>query len=149
MAGTLVEPTKGKITVLSIAGQKAVKRFNTGRIPATAVEIASGDDKDLDITGFVNKARLLELAVFAEGLDASDFDIELFSVATSDGSPASDRYRVYQWQNIDTQEVDGLDVECIIEDQDKSETLHVRITNNTATTMHVSDIELQVEELLV
>ena len=155
MAGTKFEPDDGH-TIVEVSKQELIKRFNTGPIPVTG-EIAAGDDKDLDITGFVQKANIKQIRAFGEGNDPSDFDIELFSKATSDGSPCSDQYRQYQWQNIDTQDVDGADVPIIIEDQEPvtagvtlptAEELHIRITNNTADTMHVTDVEIIFEELL-
>jgi hypothetical protein len=92
---------------------------------------------------------MLSLEVFAEGNAPTDFDIELFSKATTDASPVSDRYRLYQWQHVNTQEIDSLDVPCVIEDIDRTKTLHVRITNNAVDTMHVTDIEIQCKELLI
>ena len=152
MAGTLKQPREGW-TVVEAAKQKRVMRFNTGRIPETTGEIAAGGTKDLDISGFVDKADVLQVRAFAEGNDPTDFDIEFFSRATSDGSPCSDRYRQYQWQNIDTQDVDSADVPIILEDEEPpaagstvdrpmAKELHVRITNNAADTFHITDIEI-------
>lgn len=151
MAGTLKQPREGW-TVVEAARQKRRMRFNTGRIPESG-EIAAGDDKDLDVSGFVDKADVEQVRVFAEGNDPTDFDLEFFSKATSDSSPASDRYRQYQWQHINTQDVDGADVPIILEDEEPpvsgstvdrpmSKDLHVRVTNNGADTMHVTDIEI-------
>jgi hypothetical protein len=154
VAGTKTEPRAGH-TVAEIQRQQLLKRFNSGRVPVSG-EIAAGGDKDLDIDGFVQKANVKQIRVFAEGNAPTDFDIEFFSKATSDASPASDQYRQYQWQHVNTQEIDAADEPIILEDQEPAKAgnavakkqLHVRITNNAADTMHVTDIEILFEELI-
>ena len=145
-------PVVGGIAVPSKSTK--VLRFNTGRIPV-AGEIAIAGVIDLDIDGFVQKADVQQVRVFAEGAAPTDFDIELFSKSTTVITPATDQYRQYQWQHINTQDIDGADVPIIIEDEEMLDTttakkqLHVRITNNAAGTMHITDIEIEYNQLIV
>jgi len=152
--GIRTEPRQGK-TVAEIQRQSLVKRFNTGRIPA-AGEIAIGGQAELDIDGFVQKAKVLQVTAFAEGLDPTCFDVEFFE-KDAPHDATYDRYLQYWWLWINTQDVDTPDPPFVLEDQEvvkmgvtvpTKKRLHVRITNQGSNTMHVTDIELQFEELI-
>jgi len=151
MAGTLSQPRQGK-TVAEIARQELVKRFNTGRIPV-AGEIAAAGTAELDIDGFVQKASIRQLKFFGEGNDATDFTVELFEKS----SYATNRYRNYVKLNINAIALDNPTTPVIIEDQEPEKAgvtvptkkqLHVKVTNNGADTMHVTDIEIHLNELI-
>ena len=132
------------------------KRFNTGRLPVANEIAIAGGTLDIDLDGFVQKADVKQVRAFAAGASPIDFDIEFFTVATSDLVPATDQYRQYQWQHINTQNIDGAEVPVILEDQELEsdgttamDQLHVRITNNSAAgTMHIVDMEILFNELI-
>jgi hypothetical protein len=107
----------------------------------------------------VQGARIKSISVFPEGDDVSSYDIELFTKATSDASPCSDRYRRLNKTALNGQQNNILSVgeELILEDQEAvkagvyiptKEQLHIRITNNGAGSMHITDIEILFEKLI-
>jgi len=128
------------------ANQNALIPFRTSQI-ATSSNYVSGNGGTFTFhaSGFVNRANVRQVMVVGNGLGTpTNYDIEFFMTSSMVSSE-----RQYYYENINTRVIDLAAQPIPIFDNDASEHLHGRVTNNATTSgMWLQYIDIKYNRLL-
>ena len=132
-------------SVRELDNQNAIIPFRTSQIATSAAYISgNGGTYTFHASGFVNRASVRQLMFVGNGFGPTDFDVEFFMTSSLVSSE-----RQYFYENINLRAIDLPQQPVFLFDNDASECLHGKITNNATTSgMWLNFIDIKYNRLL-
>jgi len=132
-------------SVRELINQNQLIPFRTSAL-GTAANYISGQGGTLTFhaSGFINRASVQEFIFMGDGTTPTNYDIELYTTSSCISSEIQ-----YWYSGINTRHIDLPDKPIMIIDNDATECLHGKITNNSPTSgMTMNYIELRYNRML-
>ena len=129
-------------SVREIINQNSLIPFRTSQIASSSTYVSGS--VTFHASGFVNRAAVNEFLFVGNGLAPTDYNVEFFMTSSCVSSE-----RQYYYSNINLRAIDQPNNPIPIFDNDATECLHGKITNNTTTSgMWISYIGVRFNRLL-
>jgi hypothetical protein len=125
----MVTKNVAAFSVRELDNQNAVIPFRTSQIATSSNYISgNGGTFTFHASGFVNRANVRQFMFVGNGLGPTNYNVEFFMTSSLVSSE-----RQYFNQNIDLRTTDLPQQSILIFDNDRTECLHGKITNNTTS----------------
>lgn len=114
---------------------------------------ADGSDVEFDITGFTNKANIIEVLIVQLTAGTPNYTVEIWEKDSSGYNPATRTDMYLNRYSRDFDQTDESHVNNIIDqgltyvDRDSTSELHMRIINNTGGTASDFDVSVRAGNL--
>lgn len=134
-------------SVREIVNQNALIPFRTTQIAASGANLyisGNGGTFNFHASGFSNRANVHQLIFVGNGLAPTNYDVSFFMTSSLISSE-----RQYYYTNINLRAIDNPSTPIVFIDNDNSNCLHGKVTNNSTTSgMWMNYIQLHYNRLL-
>lgn len=130
-------------SVREIDNQNAVIPFRTSQIGASGFCSGVGTTFDFHASGFTNRADARQIMIVGNGPGPLNYDISFFMSSSLTSSE-----RQYYYQTINLRAIDLPTQPIPLFDNDNTNTLHGRITNQYSASVFLSYIDIKYNRLL-